>query len=455
MPSDPSAPTARRPVRIGKYEVISHIATGGMGAVYKARDVELRREVALKILPPELAAKPALLERFKREAIHAARLRHENIVTLFECGEVGGTHYLALEFVQGIDLGDYIDRKGKLDPEEARIITLQAARALDHAHHQGIIHRDIKPSNFLLSRPKGGLLVKMTDFGLARVAGDEDFRVTRAGTTVGTINYISPEQARDSALADIRSDLYSLGCTLFHMLAGQAPFAEGGLTERLYKHIEEPPPNVLDFNPRVSPELCAVLYKLLAKKPEDRYQTPADLLDDLLHLDRIGVRKTPVTRRDVLAELAASASAEKPAKSSERRSPPLKPKPIKRRHAEDETAERTASRTRTINAPRVPKAWLLGGSAVALIALVVVGGLIAWRLIGSAKTPDSPDNNESTSIVAGPSISSPLATESKEIKKNGITPPGDTVQAKPVTWPSLYESGEPPDAERLKQEFEG
>jgi eukaryotic-like serine/threonine-protein kinase len=455
MPSDPSAPTARRPVRIGKYEVLSHIATGGMGAVYKARDVELRREVALKILPPELAAKPALLERFKREAIHAARLRHENIVTLFECGEVGGTHYLALEFVQGIDLGDYIDRNGKLDPEEARIISLQAARALDHAHHQGIIHRDIKPSNFLLSRPKGGLLVKMTDFGLARVAGDEDFRVTRAGTTVGTIDYISPEQARDSALADIRSDLYSLGCTLFHMLAGRAPFADGGLTERLYKHIEEKPPNVLDFNPRVSPELCAVLYKLLAKKPEDRYQTPAELLDDLLHLDRVTVQRTPVMQRDVLAELAASAIDEMPAKSSERRSPPLKPKPIKRRHAEVETAERTAAKTRAIDAPRGPKPWLLGGSVVALVALVVVGVLIAWRLIGKTKTPDSPDNKESTPIVEGPSTPTPPSTESKETKKDGIPPPGDTIRAKPPIWPSLYESGEAPDAERLNREFEG
>jgi len=455
MPSDPSAPTARRPVRIGKYEVISHIATGGMGAVYKARDVELRREVALKILPPELAAKPALLERFKREARHAARLRHENIVTLFECGEVGGTHYLALEFVQGIDLGDYIDRKGKLDPEEARIITLQAARALDHAHHQGIIHRDIKPSNFLLSRPKGGLLVKMTDFGLARVAGDEDFRVTRAGTTVGTIDYISPEQARDSALADIRSDLYSLGCTLFHMLAGRAPFADGGLTERLYKHIEEPPPNVLDFNPRVSPELCAVLYKLLAKKQEDRYQTPAELLDDLLHLDRVGVHKTPGIRRDVLAELAASASAEKPPRSSERRLATQKPKPIKRRHAENETAERNPAKTRAIDALRVPKAWLLGASAVGLFALVAVGVFISWRLIAQAKSPDSPDNKDATPVVEGQSIPTPPSMEAKETKKNGLTPPGGIVGIKPPTWPSLYETSEAPDAERLYQEFEG
>jgi serine/threonine-protein kinase len=454
MPSDPAAPTARRPVRIGKYEVISHIATGGMGAVYKARDVELRREVALKILPPELAAKPALLERFKREAIHAARLRHENIVTIFECGEVGGTHFLALEFVEGIDLCEYIDRKGKLDPEEARIITLQAARALDHAHHQGIVHRDIKPSNFLLSRPKGGLLVKMTDFGLARVAGDEDFRVTRAGTTVGTIDYISPEQARDSALADIRSDLYSLGCTLFHMLAGQAPFADGGLTERLYKHIEEPPPNVLEFNPRVSPELRAILYKLLAKKPEDRYQTPAELLDDLMHLDHVDIRKAPVTQRDLLAALASGDVEEEPAKSSARRSLPAKPRPIKRRHAEDETVERAVATKLAVGALSRRNPWVLGGIAVALIALLAFGAAIAWRMSTKTTAPDSPSDPESGSIVERPLNSLSPSTEPKENKKEGILPPGDAIGVKPLAWPSLYEAGGAPDAERLSKEFE-
>src|SRR5260370_24408995 len=148
MAADPSGNLSRRAVHIGKYEVISHIATGGMGAVYKARDVELQRDVALKILSPEMAAKPGLLERFRREARHAARLRHENIVAIYECGETGDTHFLALEFVDGIDLAAYIERKGKLDPEEARVITVQATRALVHAHSQGIIHRDIKPSNF-------------------------------------------------------------------------------------------------------------------------------------------------------------------------------------------------------------------------------------------------------------------------------------------------------------------
>src|SRR5262249_38992532 len=242
MPSEPPAAGAKKPVRIGKYEVVKHIANGGMGAVYKARDVDLDRDVALKVLPPETAANPTALERFRREARNAAKLRHENIVTIYEFGECQGTWFLALEYVQGIDLHDYIDRKGKLDPEEARRITIQAALALQHAYQQGIVHRDIKPSNFLVTRKNERLVVKMTDLGLSREARNDDYRVTRTGTTVGTVDYMAPEQARDSSKADTRSDIYSLGCTFYHMLAGQPPFNEGGLTERLYKHVQDEPP---------------------------------------------------------------------------------------------------------------------------------------------------------------------------------------------------------------------
>jgi serine/threonine protein kinase len=268
--------------RIGKYEVEAFIAPGGMGKVYKARDTVLGRVVALKVLSADLASKPAALERFRREARHAARLCHKNVVTLYEYGEHEGVHYLALEYVNGIDLYEYIERKGRLAPEEARRILLQAVKALDHVFENGIIHRDIKPSNFMLAAENDRLRVKMTDLGLARTAsGDEEFRVTRAGSTVGTIDYLSPEQARDSASADIRSDIYSLGCTFYHMLAGHPPFAEGGLGERLYKHMQVPPPDVRDFNPEVSESMSAVLNKMLAKQPEDRQQTPRELIEDL------------------------------------------------------------------------------------------------------------------------------------------------------------------------------
>src|SRR5262245_37841437 len=205
---------------VGKYQVVGHIATGGMGAVYRALDPDTGAEVALKILAPEMAARPDLLERFRREARHGTRLRHENIVTLYEFGEAGGTNFLVMEYVEGIDLFHYIERCRMLDPAEAVDILTQVVHALDHAFRQNIVHRDIKPSNILLTEVDGRLVAKLTDLGLAREAGDEEFKVTRDGSTVGTVDYMSPEQARDSRATDTRSDLYSLGCTLFHMLTG-------------------------------------------------------------------------------------------------------------------------------------------------------------------------------------------------------------------------------------------
>jgi eukaryotic-like serine/threonine-protein kinase len=457
MGSDPSPNVPRRAVRIGKYQVISHIATGGMGAVYKARDVELRRDVALKILSPEMAAKPGLLERFRREARHAARLRHENIVAIYEYGETGDTHFLALEYVDGVDLREYIERKGKLDPEEARIITLQATRALVHAHAQGIIHRDIKPSNFLVARPEGGILVKLTDLGLAREAGDEDFRVTRAGTTVGTIDYIAPEQARDSALADIRSDLYSLGCTLYHMLAGQAPFAEGGLTERLYKHIEAEPPDVLQFNPGVPPGLSYILYKLLAKKPEERYQTPAELLHDLLHVDELKVKKPVSSRGDVLAGLAEIESPKRSAKNktqSDLRPKTGRPRPVNRPRPDDETRERLAAATRTFTTPKRFRSWLIGLAAILPIVCLAAGVGVALRAAHRSKgvvVTEKQSPNADDSLVGGSADSEPGTTKGHEGSTQrivGATP-------KQMRWPALYQPAVPFDAGKLKEEYEG
>ena len=266
--------------RLGKYEVLAHVADGGMGAVYRAVDTELRRTVALKVLFREVAQNATTLERFRREARHAARLNHPNIVALYECGHdpVRDLHYLVLEFVSGIDLRRYIETRGQLQPEEARIILKQATKALCHAFEQGIVHRDIKPSNFLLARVSGRCVVKLTDMGLARKHNDDEYRVTREGNTVGTIDYISPEQARNSASADFRSDIYSLGCTAYHMLAGQPPFPGGGLGERLVKHLQTPAPDVRQFNREVSAEFWAILEKMLAKAPEDRFGTPHELL---------------------------------------------------------------------------------------------------------------------------------------------------------------------------------
>lgn len=299
MPSSTSLPGAQ----IGKYRILAHIATGGMGAVYKARDEQLGRTVALKVLSSELSSNPILVERFKREAQHAARLSHKNIVTIYDYNNHEGIHYLVMEYIEGIDLAEYIRRKTTIDPEEARLIIIQACKALDHAYSVGITHRDIKPSNFLLANEEGRTRVKLTDLGLSRMINDEEFRVTRAGTTVGTVDYMAPEQARDSALADIRSDIYSLGCTLYHMLAGQPPFGEGGIGERVYKHMACDPQDVRLFNDKVPAGLWTVLRRMLAKHPDDRFQTPTEVIESLRSITDSGpvsgiLRKKSVTPND-------------------------------------------------------------------------------------------------------------------------------------------------------------
>jgi serine/threonine protein kinase len=291
MTADPAPAGKGRYGRIGKYQILSHIATGGVCAIYKAVDVDLGREVALKILPSDLAAKPNVMERFRREARHAARLRHDNIVAIYEFGQANGTYFLALEFVAGTDLFKLVSSEGPLEPQESLVYLIQLTRALEHLHKFGVVHRDVKPSNILLAQRDGRPIVKLTDLGLARLASEDDFRITQAGFTVGTVDYMSPEQARDSGEADIRSDIYSLGCTWFHLLTGRPPFPEGGLTERLLKHLRDEPPSVRQFNPRVSVGMAAVVRRMLAKDPGDRYPTPADLMRDLTLLERGG---TPV-----------------------------------------------------------------------------------------------------------------------------------------------------------------
>jgi eukaryotic-like serine/threonine-protein kinase len=294
MTTQTTVQSGRRPVRIGKYEILRHIASGGMGAVYKALDVEAQREVALKVLPPDLAANPRMCERFRREAQAAARLRHENVAAVYEFGELAGTHYLALEFVEGVDLHEYCKRQGKLPPALVRELLKQATKALAHIHNQGIVHRDIKPSNFLLTEKDGRPLLKLIDLGLARHAGEEAGRVTRDGTTIGTVDYMSPEQAHDSGLADFRSDIYSLGCTFYHMVAGHAPFHEGSLIERLTKHVNVVPPDLRTLNAQVPVDLVHILQRALRKKPAERYQTALDLLVDLLNPEKIKTKGSGV-----------------------------------------------------------------------------------------------------------------------------------------------------------------
>jgi eukaryotic-like serine/threonine-protein kinase len=447
MSPESSTKGPQRSVQIGKYKVLLHLATGGMGAVYKAYDTEAKREVALKVLTPEMAAKPIMIERFRREARHAGKLRHENIVELYEFGEANGRFFIAMEFVEGLDLHEYIARKGLLEPESALKIITQAAKALDHAHRQGIVHRDVKPSNFLVTRLKGRLVVKMTDLGLSRETNTEEFRVTRAGTTVGTVDYISPEQARDSGTADIRSDLYSLGCTWFHLLAGKAPFSEGGLAERLHKHLNIEPPDVRLMNPRATKAAAAVLRRLLAKRPVDRYQTPADLLKDLGALKNggapTGYRAVALGLLDEEGQNSSCAqTAELPSaktkaeRSGSRRSASDKGKPS------DPQRRRAASRARL---------WYILGGAIAagLAAIVVALAFLPRRPHASPLNADLKAQN--ISLFPGTSVDdgalNPVAI--------GVEPPDKTLNnlQRKTHWPMLDPSAPPVDAVALRKEI--
>jgi serine/threonine protein kinase len=296
------------PCRIGKYRIVCHLKSGGMGSVYKAEDPETGRLVALKVLCWDLLTQPKRLERFRREARQGARLRHEHLVTMYESGEDQGNFYIALEFVQGVDVEDLLNRHGPLSVDDARTIVTQVARALDYTHRLGVVHRDIKPANILITERQGRCIAKVGDLGLARGGLEDESRVTTDGTTVGTVDYMPPEQAADSGRADARSDLYSLGCTMYHMLSGAPPFAEGSIVERLSKHATAEPADLRQLNPRVPDELWAICKRLLAKRPVERYQTAADLLVDLVHAAPLADRAEPLTKHIRERVLGASAA---------------------------------------------------------------------------------------------------------------------------------------------------
>ena len=270
----------RRP-RVGSYQIVASIAKGGMSVVYRALDTANHRETALKVMLPELTTKPNLLERFRREGRLGSMLQHEYIVRVYESGEHLGVNFMSLELLQGLDLDYYVEQKGQLPPGEAALLIAQAARALAHMHEKGIVHRDIKPANFIVAQQNGRSSMKLIDLGLARQKNDDELRIARAGTTLGTVDYMAPEQAKDSASADARSDIYSLGCTWYHLLAGRPPFPDGDLADRLQQHAEIDPPDVRQFNPQATVPMVKTLQRMMAKDPTCRYQTPTELLQDL------------------------------------------------------------------------------------------------------------------------------------------------------------------------------
>jgi len=328
---------------VGPYRIVDKLGQGGMGAVYRAHIPDTNIEVALKLLPGRLAADPNYLARFRREALVGVSMNHPSIVRTVDFGESKGTYYLAMEVVEGGTLDAYLRQHGRLSEQEAFAIASDLLEALEYASERGLVHRDIKPSNILfdvVGKPK------LSDFGLAKDRTPDPSFMT-AGYTVGTPHYMAPEQARGCENLDIRADLYSLGATLYHAVAGTTPY-QGTSTQLLMSRVRhEPVPSPRHFNPDLSVGATAVIATLMARDPDRRYPTPHAAREDV---QRVLAGQTPLAQPPGEQD-----------RSGFRRSVNA---------AEGRSRERTESPHRSLNL------WLIVGGLIAVAGLC----LLVWHL---------------------------------------------------------------------------
>ncbi|MFQ6026215.1 MAG: serine/threonine-protein kinase [Dehalococcoidia bacterium] len=372
---------------IGRYQVLEEIASGGQGSVYRAFDPQSGQIVALKVLHPGLTADANYLERFRREARMAASIDHPNVVRVFEVGEAGGQHFIAMEFLPE-SLARIVETAGPLPVQRAVQFGLQIAEGLAAAHELGIVHRDVKPQNVLIGANGEA---KVTDFGIARAQSFST--MTEVGMLMGTPYYMSPEQS-DGKQADTRSDVYSFGCLLYQMLTGELPFRGSTPMEVLRKHREEPPPSVRDQRRDIPPELVRAVEQCLAKRPEHRYQSMSRVVAALggTAPGPVVLEEAPVINTapvDTVPEVAPQREVEV------RQQPPDRPEPPV--SASSDRAFRNELRSRALQHPAtiLPLAvaalcaiyllvfpyWILPPlmAGIALIAAGLVGaGSFAW-----------------------------------------------------------------------------
>lgn len=270
---------------LNQYQILDRLGRGRMAGVYKAVH-QLGQVVAIKVLPPSKAKDPVMLGRFQREARMAIRLKHTNVVRAFQLGEANALNYLVMEYLEGETLDEVLQRRRKLPPGEAVRIIYQALLGLQHIHEQSMVHRDLKPSNLMLVATSGksepdstkNTIVKILDIGLGRALFEEgspdNVELTGEGMLLGTPDYLAPEQARDARSIDIRADIYSLGCVLYHCLTGQPPFPDTNLLSQMVRHATETPKPLREFNPAIPEGLQQIMSWMIAKKPDERYPTP-------------------------------------------------------------------------------------------------------------------------------------------------------------------------------------
>ena len=480
--------------RLGSYQILRPLGSGGMSNVFQAIHEDSGSIVALKVLPRKLAQNSVLLQRFLREARSAENLDHPQIVAIYDRGFDQGRHYLVLEYVEGRDLFDRVRLDGTMAPDVAVRFIREVAEGLGYAAGLGMIHRDVKPANLLLTPDNHA---KIIDLGLAFQADEEDERVTRDGTTVGTVDYMSPEQARDSRKLNERSDIYSLGCTFYYLLAGSPPFPGGTLADKLARHHAAEIPDVRDKNPDVPQDLARLIMKMMAKKPEHRFANYADLIrgldqvgtpagsvalgdlpdvlidddddDDVVELTiatpsiQPPLRTLPAPPVDVppvisLADLAAL-DADLPSASSQRRgisNPPTPPSPRSSAVLEaildpddDDDEEFVASGYRRSRDEIPLQTWIAAGVGVGLVIAILVFG-VSFALSMLKPTPQSsiagdepePLEEEGFSGSAANTAIPPRVPVAPVLKGRGSTAPGLPPSALP-TIPDPIREGSP------------
>jgi len=419
--------------KLGKYEIRTEIGRGGMGAVYRGYDPMLERYVAIKVLAPNLVWETDFVERFLREARAAARLKHPNIVTIYDVGQESGWYYYVMEYLEGQTLSELIQRRGPLSSEQAISILRPLADALDYAHHEGLVHRDIKPGNILLG--KAGR-VTLTDFGIARAA--QQARLTATGTIMGSPTYMSPEQTKGLSV-DSRSDQYSLAVVAYEMMSGRVPFEADSTLSLMYKVVHESPPPIRQAVPGLPAGVEVVLGQALAKKPGDRYRTVSAFIEELgkaLSGKKVKARIPPAQKRPAAAAAKPPTVMMKPGMGAVKQPAAAgTPVPKAARAAPPSAKEPTRRRVPTW-------IWALGGLAVLVVA---VGLMLALSGGGGKGTP--PPASTSVAGVATATLratteslaateATPPAPDEEQLSGRGKHP-GTGLDADPPAWPNL------------------
>ena len=375
-------PGEAMPERFGAYRVLELLGTGGMGRVYRAVDEALQREVALKTLLPALAADVEFVARFTREARAAASLNHPNITQVYATGQEGAIPYFAMELIRGRSLEAVARQSGALEPVLAAGYIMQAATGLRHAAQKGLIHRDIKPSNLMLTEDGQ---VKVTDFGLAKAARAET-QLTATGEVLGSPGYISPEQAQGQAL-DARSDIYSLGATFFHLITGRLPFQAPTAVAMILKHMNEPLRSPRALNAAIPFPIAAIIQKMMAKNPAERFQDYDALLRELERA-LTDTRVVPLPEADPAARTLRRMTA-----------PPAPPRGEARYATPQERAARERAARQIAEDSRPATSLPLLPAALMIVAVALSGAAIWRHVSGAADTEVAPAAPQSAAAV--------------------------------------------------------